>query len=156
MWESEIMSVENVRKMRKLYLNDTQKPWWPVSTHLVPRQILPTSHTCPAHFMDPLVQMRALLQGKTPPNILEGTIAWYLLPIGNELGNILGVDVVPLVIGDGIHSVRAQFFTFQILTFDKTRFPCALIIAWKSHHSPYPHCTSTPSQLTHQDEHGQE
>ena len=34
--------------------------------------------------------------------------------------------------------VRAQFFTFQISTFDKSGFPRALIIAWKSHHSPYP------------------
>ena len=34
--------------------------------------------------------------------------------------------------------VRAQFFTFQISTFDKSRFPRALIITWKSHHSPYP------------------
>ena len=55
-----------------------------------------------------------------------------------------------------IPPVRAQFFTFQISTFDKSRFPRTLIIAWKSHHSPYPRCTSTPLRLTHQDEHGQE
>ena len=44
------------------------------------------------------------------------------------------------------HGERCQgaIFTFQISTFDKSRFPCALIIAWKSHHSPYPHCISTP------------
>ena len=49
-----------------------------------------------------------------------------------------------------------QFFTFSISTFDKSRFPRALIITWKSHPSPYPHCTSTPLRLTHQDKHGQE
>ena len=51
---------------------------------------------------------------------------------------------------------QGAIFTFQISTFDKSRFPHALIIVWKSHHSPYPHCTFTPLQLTHQDEHGQE
>ena len=35
-------------------------------------------------------------------------------------------------------AVRVQFFNFQFSTFDKSRFPRALIIAWKSHHSPYP------------------
>ena len=51
---------------------------------------------------------------------------------------------------------QGAIFTFQISTFDKSRFPRALIIAWKSHHSPYSLSTSTPLQLTHQDEHGQE
>ena len=36
--------------------------------------------------------------------------------------------------------VRAQFFTFQISTFDKSGFPRALVIAWKFHHSPYTFC----------------
>ena len=53
-------------------------------------------------------------------------------------------------------SVRAQFFTFQISTFDKSRFPRALIIAWKSHHSPYPLVFLPPLRFAHQDEHGQE
>ena len=52
--------------------------------------------------------------------------------------------------------VRAQFFTFQISTFDKSGFPRAFIIAWKSHHSPYPLVLLPPLRLTHQDEHGQE
>ena len=52
--------------------------------------------------------------------------------------------------------VRVQFFTFQISTFDKSGFPHALIIAWKSHHSPYPLVLLPPLRLTHQDEHGQE
>ena len=53
-------------------------------------------------------------------------------------------------------TVRAQFFTFQISTFDKSGFPRALIITWKSHHSPYPLVFLPPLRLTHQDEHGQE
>ena len=55
-----------------------------------------------------------------------------------------------------VPTVRAQFFAFQILTFDKSGFPRALIIAWKSHHSPYPLVLLPPLRLTHQDEHGQE
>ena len=43
--------------------------------------------------------------------------------------------------------VRAQFFAFQISTFDKSRFPRALIIAWKSHHSPYPLVLLPPYNL---------
>ena len=46
------------------------------------------------------------MQEKVPPDILEGTIAGYLLPIGNEPGNIVGVDMVALIVGSGVHSGR--------------------------------------------------
>ena len=59
-----------------------------------------------AHLVNPLVEMRALLQREAPPDIVEGTIARNLLPIGNEPGDIVGIDVVTLVIGDSVHSVR--------------------------------------------------
>ena len=59
-----------------------------------------------AHLVNPPVEVRALLQGKVPPDILEGTIARYLLPIGDKPGDIVGIDVVALVIGDSVHSGR--------------------------------------------------
>ena len=59
-----------------------------------------------AHFVNPLVEVRALLQGKVPPDVLKGTITGYLLPVGNKPGNVVGVDVVSLVIGNGVHSGR--------------------------------------------------
>ena len=46
--------------------------------------------------------------------------------------------VVVVTIATTVVAVRAQFFTFQISTFDKSGFSRALIIAWQSHHSPYP------------------
>ena len=57
-----------------------------------------------AHLVDPLVEVRALLQGKVPPNILKRTSPWDLLPIGDELSNVIGADVVPMVVGNGVHS----------------------------------------------------
>ena len=59
-----------------------------------------------AHLVNPPVKARALLQGKVPPDVLEGTIAGYLLPIGDEPGDIVGIDVVALLIGDGVHGDR--------------------------------------------------
>ena len=74
--------------------------------HLVPRWILSSVDPSLAHLMNPLVKARALLQGKVPPGILEGTITRYLLPIGNKPSNIISVDMVSLVIGDSVHSHR--------------------------------------------------
>ena len=59
-----------------------------------------------AHLVNPLVEVRALLQGKVPPDVLEGMIAGYLLPIGDEPSNVIGIDMVSLVVGDGVHSGR--------------------------------------------------
>ena len=42
---------------------------------------------------------------------------------------------------------QGAIFTFQISTFDKSRFSHALIIAWKSHHSPYPTVLLPPYDL---------
>ena len=74
--------------------------------HFVPRWILSSMDPHSAHPLNPLVKARALLQMKVPPDILEGTIARYLLPIGNEPGNIVGIDMVALIVGDSVHSGR--------------------------------------------------
>ena len=74
--------------------------------HLVPRWILSSLPTCPAHLMDPPVEARALLQREVPPDILEGTVPRNLLPTGNKLGNVVGIDVVALIIGNGVHGGR--------------------------------------------------
>ena len=47
-----------------------------------------------------------MFQGNVPPDILKGTIARYLLPTGNEPGDIMGIDIVALLIGDSVHSGR--------------------------------------------------
>ena len=74
--------------------------------HLIPRWILSSFPTCPAHLMNPLVEARALLQREVPPDILEGTVPRNLLPSGNEPSDVVGVDVVALVVGDSVHSGR--------------------------------------------------
>ena len=61
---------------------------------------------CLAHLMDPPVQKRALLQGKVLPDVLEGTIAWYLLPTGDKPGDVIGIYIVALIVGNGIHDRR--------------------------------------------------
>ena len=63
---------------------------------------------CSAHLVNPLVEARALLQREVPPDILEGTIARYLLPIGNKPGNIAGIDMVALIVGNGVHSGKME------------------------------------------------
>ena len=60
--------------------------------------------TCPAYLMNPLVEARALLQREVPPDILEGAVPRNLLPSGNEPSDVVGVDVVALVVGDSVHS----------------------------------------------------
>ena len=42
-----------------------------------------------------------------PFNILEGAIARNLLPSGNELSNVVGIDVVALIVGDSVHGGRS-------------------------------------------------
>ena len=74
--------------------------------HLIPRWILSSFPTCPAHLMDPPVEARALLQREVPPDKLEGTIARHFLPSGNELGNVVGVYVVALIVGNSVHGRR--------------------------------------------------
>ena len=56
--------------------------------------------------MDPPVEARTLLQREVPPDILEGVVPRNLLPSGNKPNNIVGVDVVALIIGNGVHGVR--------------------------------------------------
>ena len=56
--------------------------------------------------MNPLVEARALLQREVPPDILEGTVPRNLLPSGNEPSNVVGIDVVALLIGDSVHGSR--------------------------------------------------
>ena len=71
--------------------------------HLIPRWILSSFPTCPAHLVDPLIKTRALLQREAPPDILEGAVPRNLLPSGNEPSNVVGIDVVALIIGNGVH-----------------------------------------------------
>ena len=75
--------------------------------HLVPRWIRSSFPTCPAHLVNPPVEARALLQREVPPDILEGAVPRNLLPSGDEPGNVMGIDMVALVIGDGVHGKKA-------------------------------------------------
>ena len=74
--------------------------------HLVPRWIRSSFPTCPAHLMNPPVEVRALLQRKVPPDILEGAVPRNLLPSGYEASNVVGIDMVALLVGDNVHSGR--------------------------------------------------
>ena len=56
--------------------------------------------------MNPPVEARALLQREVPPDVLEGAIPRDLLPSGNEPSNIVGVDVVALIVGDSVPGGR--------------------------------------------------
>ena len=56
--------------------------------------------------MNPPVETRGLLQREVPPDKLEGTIARYFLPSGDETGDIGGIDEVALLSGSGVHSGR--------------------------------------------------
>ena len=75
-----------------------------VSTHLVPRWIHSGFPTSPAHLMSPFVEARGLLEREVPPDILDGMIPRDFLPSGNEPGNVVGIDVVALIVGNGVHS----------------------------------------------------
>ena len=56
--------------------------------------------------MNPPIETRALLQREVPPDILEGTVPRNLLPSGDKPGNVVGIDMVALIIGNGIHGRR--------------------------------------------------
>ena len=56
--------------------------------------------------MSPFVEARGLLEREVPPDILDGAVPRNLLPSGNEPGNVVGVDVVALIIGNGVHGRR--------------------------------------------------
>ena len=56
--------------------------------------------------MDPPVEARALLQREVPPDVLEGAVPRNLLPSGDKPSNVVGIDVVALIVGDGVHGRR--------------------------------------------------
>ena len=74
--------------------------------HLVPRWIRSSFPTCPAHLVNPPVEVRTLLQREVPPDILEGTVPRNLLPSGYEPSDVVGIDMVALLVGDSVHSGR--------------------------------------------------
>ena len=47
-----------------------------------------------------------MLKREVPPDILDGTIPRNLLPSGNEPGDVVGIDVVALIVGNGVHGRR--------------------------------------------------
>ena len=47
-----------------------------------------------------------MLKREVPPDKLEGAVSRNFLSSGNELGNVVGVDVVALIIGDSVHGDR--------------------------------------------------
>ena len=47
-----------------------------------------------------------MLKRKVPPDILEGAVPRNLLPSGDEPGNVVGIDVVALIVGNGVHGRR--------------------------------------------------
>ena len=75
-----------------------------VPTYLVPRWILSGFPTRSTHNMFPLVEARTLLERKVPPNELEGLVPRNLLPSRYETSDVVGVHMVALVVGDGVHS----------------------------------------------------
>ena len=74
-----------------------------VPTHLVPRWVHSCFPTGPTHLVNPSVEARGLLQREVPPDVLEGTVPRNLLPSGDKPGNVVGVDVVALIVGNGVH-----------------------------------------------------
>ena len=56
--------------------------------------------------MSPFVEARGLLKREVPPDILDGAITRNLLPSGDEPGDVVGIDVVALIVGDGVHGRR--------------------------------------------------
>ena len=77
-----------------------------VSTHLISRWVRSSFPACPAHLVNPPVEVRGLLQREVPPDELEGAVPRNLLPSGNEPGNVVGVDVVALIVGNGVHDSK--------------------------------------------------
>ena len=56
--------------------------------------------------MLPFVEPRTLLKREVPPDELEGLVPRNLLPSRYETSDVVGVDVVALVVGNGVHSER--------------------------------------------------
>ena len=57
--------------------------------------------------MFPLVEARTLLKREVPPDELEGLVPGNLLSSRYETSDVLGVHMVALVVGDGVHSGRS-------------------------------------------------
>ena len=49
-----------------------------------------------------------MLKREVSPDILGGTVPRNLLPSGNEASNVVGVYVVALIIGNGVHGGRQE------------------------------------------------
>ena len=47
-----------------------------------------------------------MLEREVPPDILDGAITGNLLSSGDEPGDVVGVYVVALIVGNGVHSGR--------------------------------------------------
>ena len=47
-----------------------------------------------------------MLQREVPPDILEGVITRHFLSSGNKPGNVVGVYMVALIVGNGVHDGR--------------------------------------------------
>ena len=47
-----------------------------------------------------------MLQREVPPDVLEGAVPRNLLPSGNESSDVVGVDMVALLVGDSVHDDR--------------------------------------------------
>ena len=78
-----------------------------VSTHLVPRWIRSGFPTGPTYLMSPLVEARGLLEREVPPDILDGAVPRNLLPSRYETGDVVGIYMVALIVGDGVHSGKS-------------------------------------------------
>ena len=47
-----------------------------------------------------------MLEREVPPDILDGAVTGNLLSSGDEPGDVVGIDVVALIVGNGIHGRR--------------------------------------------------
>ena len=57
--------------------------------------------------MFPLIEARTLLEREVPPNELEGLVPGNLLSSRYETSDVLGVHMVALVVGNGVHNGRS-------------------------------------------------
>ena len=48
-----------------------------------------------------------MLKREVPPDILDGMVPRNLLPSGDKLGNVVGIDVVALIVGNSVHIGRS-------------------------------------------------
>ena len=79
-----------------------------VPTHLVPRWILSGFPTRSTHNVFPLVEARTLLKREVPPNELEGLVPRNLLSGRYETSDVLGIHMIALVVGNGVHNRRCE------------------------------------------------